>query len=850
MAMEKEDFVVKLFRFAFAPYVKSLVVSGFCLFGYICFVWHVLHLFLPTLFGLLCLSAIHVHSMTTWGNVVDLTLDVGRTMWKHLFLHGSSIALLNVPSHDTESRYLLHTPQFPKDSYVLDFVADVGDGFASSSVVAKALVSKILHVKNETMPRGDYVIFGGDLSYPQFSEPHASRRFVEVYENAWQNDGPEVDIKLEEVPWSFFVVGNHDFLDDCATFNKLIEHHHFGRWRIGNRHRTGHFLLILHSWCFIGLTFSPSNDLIVSEVEDVIAATERFLKQHKTAALNFVIVAHRPFWLFLQTPPNIDVSPQLHRFLTHVKCCGRIRMFLAGDLHNFSHFKVVEESGWLNKTEEQQQQRLHRSNDEIIRDYQEQRDQQDDENDRRWRAKSLQDEELEHRKPALHPDPSYGIREQVERRRPAQEISDVHYLVSGGGGAFLHPSCRKHFSSNASLQFCFPNSNLKFRLMLLYLPFLQPFLWGIATFLFYMNVPYYCLSCVHWAARSLWEMFLSFNILQAVFMVVILVYAFIVSIMRLPKKSIGYYKPFQDSCLCFLFCGFSFLFGALLFSLVMNHVNETIVTIVTLIMVYSVFSIVLLVGWTIILSIGLGVLSVVVVYRFPQYLQIAFNLAFHHAPIIIIVFLFAIILGGLFVWFWMVPLCRNFADWVKNMLIQLWSLLYAFALFLFNIALSLTEDPRRHFVARVWPELKKNFFLIFAALVTIIIGAFAFIYGHDKCGEVDIWLRNIIIFESASDWNKFCMEFSFLLGKSWLWLSLFGALYAVLVSMFEKCCGRISNDLGCTIDEGVFSLLKLADAKNFLRMRVSKEKLEVFVLAIDDIDDGEWAVVNRITIVS
>ena len=71
-----------------------------------------------------------------------------------------------------------------------DFMADCGDGFNSSYQVARVLADPNLTVlthdrgDRKTLPRGEFLVIGGDLAYPDPSPDTFEKRFFRTFEDA------------------------------------------------------------------------------------------------------------------------------------------------------------------------------------------------------------------------------------------------------------------------------------------------------------------------------------------------------------------------------------------------------------------------------------------------------------------------------------------------------------------------------------------------------------------------------------------------------------------------------------------------------------------------------------------
>ncbi len=152
------------------------------------------------------------------------------------------------------------------DGFWFDFMADCGDGFNSSYQVARSLAQQDLTVnegkskKSQVqlkLPRGEFLLIGGDLAYPFPSEESYEKRFFRTFEDAmapppsfrrakiatnkfdisskgWLkklcfSDGYEQDSDSQEDkhhqykgPSTFMIPGNHDWHDGLATFSRLV----------------------------------------------------------------------------------------------------------------------------------------------------------------------------------------------------------------------------------------------------------------------------------------------------------------------------------------------------------------------------------------------------------------------------------------------------------------------------------------------------------------------------------------------------------------------------------------------------------------------------------------------------
>ena len=125
-----------------------------------------------------------------------------------------------------------------------DYAADTGDGFNSSYWVACQLAQRRLAVRrSETgedsslspldLPRGRFLILGGDQVYPSASREAYENRFIKPFEAA---SYPVCPPDRLAAPHLYAIPGNHDWYDGLASFmNVFGDRRAIGGWRTVQR---------------------------------------------------------------------------------------------------------------------------------------------------------------------------------------------------------------------------------------------------------------------------------------------------------------------------------------------------------------------------------------------------------------------------------------------------------------------------------------------------------------------------------------------------------------------------------------------------------------------------------------
>ncbi|KAL6880444.1 hypothetical protein ACP4OV_012009 [Aristida adscensionis] len=287
---------------------------------------------------------------TAFDLMVSVTLFVGRFDMRMMQ------AAMKRPMDETQNNDLLYDYFNEREDLWFDFVADTGDGGNSSYTVARLLAQPSIKIviggSMHTLPRGNLLLVGGDLAYPNPSSFTYERRFFKPFEYALQPppwyraehialDKPEVppgvsNMKDYDGPQCFIIPGNHDWFDGLHTFMRYICHKSWlGGWFLPQK--KSYFALQLpKGWWIFGLDLALHGDIDVYQFKFFAELCRNKVGENDSV----VIVTHEPNWLldwYWKETTGRNVSHLIQEYLN-----GRCKLRMAGDLHHFMRHSATQ----------------------------------------------------------------------------------------------------------------------------------------------------------------------------------------------------------------------------------------------------------------------------------------------------------------------------------------------------------------------------------------------------------------------------------------------------------------------------------------------------------------------------
>lgn len=285
---------------------------------------------------------------TVFDLLVSVTVFLGRFDMRMMQAAMSTV-------QDSEQRDPLYDHFSEKDDFWFDFMADTGDGGNPSYAVARLLAQPKLRLKTsdstQDLPRGDLLLIGGDLAYPNPSAFTYERRFFRPFEYAlqppfWYKEEriavkkPEVpdgvsDLRDYDGPQCFIIPGNHDWFDGLHTFMRYICHKSwFGGWLMPQR--KSYFALQLpKGWWVFGLDLALHGDIDVYQFKFF----SELIKDKVGESDSVIIITHEPNWLLDWYWNETSGKNVAHLIRDHLN--GRCKLRMAGDLHHYMRHSYV-----------------------------------------------------------------------------------------------------------------------------------------------------------------------------------------------------------------------------------------------------------------------------------------------------------------------------------------------------------------------------------------------------------------------------------------------------------------------------------------------------------------------------
>ncbi|HYV40670.1 MAG TPA: metallophosphoesterase, partial [Thermoanaerobaculia bacterium] len=230
------------------------------------------------------------------------------------------------------------------EEFWMDFVADTGDGWNSTYAVASTVAQPELTLRDSKgldhrTIRGRLLVFGGDQVYPAASRELYKQKLVQ----AWETALPRTDPPNPKV---FAVPGNHDWYDSLVSFTRLFcSHDWLGGWETPQT-RSYFALRLPRHWWVIGTDVQLGSDIDAPQVEFFKRVAGEMEPEDR-----IILCTAEPHWIYSHVYAKYNATVyntsslrflEERVFATPAQPCGRIALFVSGDLHHYRRHAAAD----------------------------------------------------------------------------------------------------------------------------------------------------------------------------------------------------------------------------------------------------------------------------------------------------------------------------------------------------------------------------------------------------------------------------------------------------------------------------------------------------------------------------
>ena len=300
--------------------------------------------------------------------------NLARDRWKRMTLVGKSLRLKLATMNSTPK----HSPGTPPEE-TREFPRSASPPQSPEHAPIPAL----------DLPRGSFLILGGDLAYPSPEEEVWRDRFLGPYNDALPRSLPlreherrrcprmqpsssdpdrgiikELVIKegsgsdhnvddqaVLSAPILFAIPGNHDWFDGIGTYRSLIlSKSWLGGWHMPQK--SSYFAIALPcDWHIFGLDNGLFEDIDLDQLQYFLS----YVEQRLTVTSSVILITHEPVWIndhhnVLEGDQHtqqrvhkleIALGNRLRTRIAGDMLCGLLRP-IAGDIHNYSRYSPTK----------------------------------------------------------------------------------------------------------------------------------------------------------------------------------------------------------------------------------------------------------------------------------------------------------------------------------------------------------------------------------------------------------------------------------------------------------------------------------------------------------------------------
>lgn len=224
------------------------------------------------------------------------------------------------------------------DDFCFDYLADTGDGWNSTHAVASLVAQERLTVGCEALPRGCFLVLGGDEVYPAANKQNYTERLVAPFEAAFFPQPPNpYDFRHPRV---FAVPGNHDWYDGLVSFSRLFSQRLWiGGWRT-QQDRSYFAVKLPARWWLWAVDIQLESDIDPGQRQYF----EKIASSQLKAGDRVILASAEPDWLYRDiTDPAADSTlAALEEEVIEARGAD-VYLWVSGDLHHYRRHARVDD---------------------------------------------------------------------------------------------------------------------------------------------------------------------------------------------------------------------------------------------------------------------------------------------------------------------------------------------------------------------------------------------------------------------------------------------------------------------------------------------------------------------------
>jgi hypothetical protein len=211
-----------------------------------------------------------------------------------------------------------------------DFVADLGDGFDPTYSIAYLLAQDAIEVDGTRLPRGQFLMMGGDEIYPTPSSGRYDDKTYGPYKAAMPNPPPGVPPALYALP------GNHDWYDGLSSFLRLFARNgkeDIGGW-LSKQARSYFAIRLPQRWWLLAVDMQFGAYIDQPQLDYFARVAAEIQPDDK-----IILCTPTPAWV--EASWNAGCYDSTDFFIRTVlnPTGAEIRLMLSGDLHHYARYE-------------------------------------------------------------------------------------------------------------------------------------------------------------------------------------------------------------------------------------------------------------------------------------------------------------------------------------------------------------------------------------------------------------------------------------------------------------------------------------------------------------------------------